>query len=68
MRKALSENNKLSMVDHSILVPNDDHINISAWEQCSHLLHSQIINFISDSIAQTILYHDNVIKVWDDLK
>lgn len=58
-----------SMVDHSIHVPNDDDdLNKSIWERCNHLVHSWIINFVFYSISQTILCHDNVIEVWDDLK
>lgn len=59
--------NKLSMIDHSTPVPNDG-INKSSCEWCNHILHSWMINYVYDSIAQTILYHDNVIEVWDDLK
>ncbi|CAK8567026.1 unnamed protein product [Lathyrus sativus] len=68
MRRALGAKNKLIMVDHTIHVTNDDDdLNRLAWECCDHLVHSWIISCVSHYIAQMILYHDNVIEVWDDL-
>lgn len=42
-------------------------LNWGAWERCNHLIHSWFINFVSESIAQTIGFHENVV-VLEDLK
>lgn len=51
MRRALSEKSNISMVDHPIHVPEDYDLNRLAWLQCNHLVHSWIINSVSDFIA-----------------
>lgn len=40
MRRALGEKNKLSMVDHSILVLDHDDLYRSHWKRCNHPVHS----------------------------
>ena len=57
MRRALGEKNKLSMVDHSMPMIDDDP-NRLTWELWNNLVHSWIINYVFDFIAQRILYHD----------
>jgi len=39
-----------------------------AWERCNHLVQSWVINSVSDSIAQTIVFCDIALEIWIDLK
>jgi len=68
MRHALGAKNKLSFIDGSLLVPDLLELNCSSWEQCNHLLHYWIINSISEPIAQTLVFHEYVFDIWEDLK
>ena len=49
-------------------MPDTDDLNNNAWERCNHLVHSLLINSVSDLISQTIVFHDNAFDVWEDLK
>lgn len=68
MQRALGTKNKLIFIDGSTPIPDFDDLNRRAWERCNYLLHSWILNSVSDSIAQTILFHDTAISAWEDLK
>ena len=39
-----------------------------AWNCCNMLVHSWILNFVSPSIAQSIVFMQNACDVWNDLK
>lgn len=49
-------------------MPHDDDLNRAVWERCNHLVQSWLINSVSDSIAQTIVFCDTALEVWLDLK
>lgn len=68
MQHALGAKNKISFIDGSIPIPDHEDLNRNAWDRCNHILHSWILNSASDSIAHTIVFHDNVILAWVDLK
>nr|ABD32757.1 Integrase, catalytic region [Medicago truncatula] len=68
MQRALGAKNKLVFLDGSISVPDIDDLNRQAWERCNHLIHSWIVNSVTESIAQTIVFHDTALSAWDDLK
>ncbi|XP_057456379.1 uncharacterized protein LOC130747451 [Lotus japonicus] len=68
MRRALSAKNKFRFVDGSIPVPEADHPLYFAWERCNNLIHTWIMNSVSSSIAQNLVYIENVIDVWNELK
>jgi len=68
MRRGLGGKNKYQFVDGTILPPTFDDLNFSAWERCNNLIHSWIMNSVSDNIAQSIVYIDNVSDVWKELK
>lgn len=53
---ALIGKNKFKFVDGSILAPDPFHPSYDAWERCNNLVHSWIINYVSPSIAQSIIY------------
>jgi hypothetical protein len=69
MRRALGGKLKLEFVDGTIPVPAD-HFDPSfrAWNMCNMLVHSWILNSVSDSIAQSLIFMENAIDVWHDLK
>jgi len=60
--------NKFKFVDGSILVPAEDDLNCLAWERCNNLVLAWIINSITPSIAQRVVFIENTIDVWNDLK
>jgi len=49
-------------------IPDEDDLNHNAWERCNHLIQSWIINFVTPQTAQTLVFHENVIDAWLDLK
>jgi hypothetical protein len=67
MQRALGAKNKLAFIDGSMPIPDLGDLNHSAWERCKNLLHSWILNSISESIAPTIVFHDTEISAWEDL-
>ncbi|PNY05212.1 flavonol sulfotransferase-like protein [Trifolium pratense] len=69
MRRALGGKMKFDFVDSSIPVPIDPFDpSLRAWSRCNMLVHSWILNSVSESIAQSIMFMENAIDVWNDLK
>jgi len=68
MRRALAMNNKFKFVNGSIPIPDDDDLNRNAWERCNNLVHTWIINSITPSIAQSVVFIENAVDMWNDLK
>jgi hypothetical protein len=68
MCRALGAKNKLSFIDGTLPIPDEHDLDRTAWERCNHLIHSWIINSVSDSIAQTLVFHDTAIDAWEDLR
>lgn len=68
MERALGAKNKLTFINGSIRVPSINDLNRFAWERCNCLFHSWILNSVSPVIAQTIIFLENALDVWIDLK
>jgi hypothetical protein len=69
MRRALGAKNKFDFVNATIEVPADDFDpSFKAWCRCNMLVHSWIMNSVDDSIAQSIVYLENALDVWNELK
>lgn len=68
MQQSLSPKNKLSFVDGSIQVPKIFYLNKIVWKRCNSLVHSWILNFVTEHIPQTIMFLENSLDVWIDLK
>jgi len=68
IRRALAMKNKFNSVDGSILIPAEDDLNRMAWERCNKFVHTWIINTITPSIAQSVVFIENTIDMWNDLK
>jgi hypothetical protein len=69
MRRALGAKLKLEFIDGFLPQPLDPFDpSIRAWNRCNMLVHSWIMNSVSDSIAQSIVFMENALDVWNDLK
>src|SRR4051812_34131567 len=68
MERALGAKNKIAFINGSIIAPSLHDLNRSAWERCNCLVHSWILNSVSPAIAQTIIFLENALDVWIDLK
>jgi len=58
MKHTLGANNKLVFINGVVQQPGALDLNRAACERYNHLIHSWIINLVSESIAQTIVFHD----------
>lgn len=67
MQRALGAKCKLGFINGEILVPDADDLNRTAWERCNHLVQSWILNSLSESIVQTVVFCDFASEVWQDL-
>jgi len=67
MQRTLGTENKLGFINGNIPIPNSDDLLRSAWERCNHLVQSWIINSLSESIAQTVVFYDFAMEIWQDL-
>ena len=56
MKKALIGKNKFKFVDGSIEKPDSFDPSYDAWERCNNMVHSWIINFVSSSIAESLIF------------
>jgi hypothetical protein len=69
MRRALGGKMKFEFVDGTIPVVTDSFDpTYRAWNRCNMLIHSWIVNSVSDSIGQSIVFMENAVDVWNDLK
>jgi hypothetical protein len=64
IQRALGTKNKLGFINGSIPIHDLQDLNRNAWERCNHLVQSWLINSVSDSIAQTIVFYDTAFEVW----
>ncbi|MCI24574.1 retrovirus-related pol polyprotein from transposon TNT 1-94, partial [Trifolium medium] len=69
MRHALGGKMKYEFVDGTIPVVTDPFDpTFRAWTRCNMLVHSWIMNSVSESIGNSIVFMENAIDVWMDLK
>lgn len=69
MKRALGGKMKIEFIDGSLPVPADSFDpSLRAWNCCNMLVHSWIMNSVSDSIPQSIIFMENALDVWNDLK
>ncbi|KAK2429089.1 hypothetical protein QL285_027556 [Trifolium repens] len=69
MRRALGGKMKYAFVDGTFPVVTDLYDpSYRAWNRCNMLVHSSIMNFVSEFIGQSIVFMENVMDVWNDLK
>ena len=69
MKRALGGKMKIEFIDGSLPAPVDSFDpSLRAWNRCNMLVHSWIMNSVSDSISQSIVFMENALDVWNDLK
>ena len=68
MLTALSAKNKVEFIDGSISKPAMTHALFSMWKRCNNMVVSWLVHSVSTSIRQIILWMDNVVDIWKDLK
>jgi hypothetical protein len=69
MRRALGGKMKFEFVDGTIPVVIDPFDpSYRTWNRCNMLIHSWIVNSVSDSIVQSIVFMENALDVRNDLK
>ncbi|XP_058782613.1 uncharacterized protein LOC131657147 [Vicia villosa] len=60
--------NKFQFIDGSIEIPEEGDLNYIAWQRCNNIVHTWIIKSIIPSIAQSVVFIDNAVDMWNDLK
>ncbi|MCH87569.1 hypothetical protein A2U01_0008442, partial [Trifolium medium] len=69
MKRALGAKMKLEFVDGTLPMPEDDFDPAyRAWHRCNQLVSSWILNSVSSSIAQSVVFMENTIDIWNDLR
>lgn len=68
MRRALGGKNKFDFVDGTIEIPDSFDPSFKAWSRCNMLIHSWIMNSVAETIGQSIVFLENAIDVWKELK
>jgi hypothetical protein len=69
MKRALGAKMKLDFIDGSIPIPTDAFDpSFRAWNRCNQLVSSWILNSVSPSIAQSVVFLENAIDIWNELR
>lgn len=68
IRMALITKNKMGFLNGSISIPENTSPLFPHWERCNNLLTSWLLNSVSPSIAQSIVFFDNATDIWNDLR
>jgi len=67
-RMALISKNKMAFLLGALPVPLVADPFHSAWDRCNTLIMSWILNSISPSIAQSVIFLECAVDIWDDLR
>jgi len=67
MEIALSTKRKLPFVHGTLPRPTDDPVKGDQWDACNNLVIAWIMNSVSDSIAESILYIESAAEIWKQL-
>jgi hypothetical protein len=69
MKRALGAKAKLDFIDGTIPIPVDSFDpTFRAWNRCNQLVSSWLLNSVSPSIAQSIVFLENAIDIWNELR
>lgn len=60
--------NKVEFVNWSIQQPTLNHVLHSAWKKCNNIIVSCLVHSVSPSIRQSILWMDDALDIWKNLK
>ena len=67
-RMALISKHKMDFLNGSIPIPQLTDPIYSSWERCNVLLMSWLLNSLSPSIAQSVIFFEHAIDIWNDLR
>ena len=67
MVMALTAKNKISFIDGSIPCPESDDLLFGTWIRCNSMVISWILNSVHKDIADSLLYFDTAVGIWNDL-
>ena len=67
-KMALVSKNKMGFLNGSIIAPAATDPLHPAWERCNTLIMSWLLNSVSQSIAQSVIYLDHASEIWKDLQ
>ncbi|KAG5009956.1 hypothetical protein JHK82_018579 [Glycine max] len=65
---ALVSKNKMGFLTGSIPIPSEIDPIYPHWERCNTLLMSWLLNSLSPSIAQSVVFFERAIDTWTDLR
>ncbi|GAU30899.1 hypothetical protein TSUD_381130 [Trifolium subterraneum] len=69
MKRALGAKMKLDFVDSSLPPPVDAFDpSFRAWNHCNQLVSSWLLNYVSESIAQSVIFLENAVDILNDLR
>ena len=68
MVMALTAKNKISFIDGSIPCPESDDFLFGTWIRCNNMVISWILNSVHKDIADSLLYFDTAVGIWNDLR
>ncbi|XXG62454.1 hypothetical protein AAC387_Pa05g0807 [Persea americana] len=68
MRMALCAKNKMGLVDGPLPKPISPPADIQAWEHCNFMVLSWILNVLSKTLADSVIYAETVHGVWKELE
>ena len=67
MNMALVIKNKICFVDGYIIQPSINDLVYGLWSRCNSMVMSWILHSISKDLAESIMYLDSSIDMWNDL-
>lgn len=65
---ALLSKNKLKLIDGTIPILEKNDPTYLYWERCNTMVMSWLLRSISENIAQSVMWLDNVADIWKDLE
>lgn len=68
MRRALESKNKIVFVDGTIEKPEEKSRRYNAWIKANNMVASWLVNSLISSIAQSVIWLDSAVEIWNDLK
>ncbi|XP_019415608.1 PREDICTED: uncharacterized protein LOC109327062 [Lupinus angustifolius] len=68
MSMALKSKHKLQFIDDTLLNPSIDEPSFSMWDRCNTLVISWLTQSIESSIAQSVLWMETTLEIWQDLR
>lgn len=65
---ALASKNKIKFIDGTLPLPAKTDTMYSTWDHCNTMVVSWIDKSLSSLIAQSVLWIDKAVDIWNDLK